>query len=748
MPGAGEKGQPTGPLFVGRRAELKQFERILQSGDGCAIIVVGQQGMGKTLLVNRMAAQAEAHPNLKCGYVRYEVTPTDPVDSTLALMMDHAYQAAAVKQKSLDPTAGRSEQWRALLNVINLGDLVMSLKRDETKNTRHQFIERLELISDRMPQNARAIFVIDPEKYMQKESDQAWAIVIRSLPPKIVLAFAQRPEDVLAQSSVIRQCPNAYRIPGHDLDSLDSASVSELIEVRSRDLGRELAELERAVARYRGHPYAVSAALDLIEDGVSPESLPPDPTGIAEAQWERAIQKTSEAVRLLQAYAILEVPAPDDLVERVGQVGPAVRKSLLADPLLAMLVRREPGGRRIYHSLLADHVSGQMADDETRTCHQRAAEAYRARLRAHEKPDELAALRLPEHVLGSEAAAAFSYVVLNESAEPLLLLGRLSELRELVLRALATGEPNTKTRAALLGTLGNIYSSRGDLDGAEKAYRESLELHTQLDCPDQEAHDWGNLGTVYAMRGDFEKAEAMHSKALEIDRQHGRSEGIVTQYMSLAIVRQQRGDLSGAEQLLSEALRLAEENGLSFRAADVRGNLGRVYLARGSLDKAAEMYQRALDTHRELGDEKGIARDYCSLANVHQDRNDLVKAAKVYEKSLAMAEQMGLLDLVASNYGNMGCIWLKRGQLDKAEEMFEKSLEIDQRLGRQEGMASDYANLGGIYAARGELDKARELWTKSRDLFATIGMPHMVDKVQEWLDQFPDQPEGPPAPPG
>jgi hypothetical protein len=29
------------------------------------------------------------------------------------------------------------------------------------------------------------------------------------------------------------------------------------------------------------------------------------------------------------------------------------------------------------------------------------------------------------------------------------------------------------------------------------------------------------------------------------------------------------------------------------------------------------------------------------------------------------------------------------------------------------------------------------LWTKARDLFARIGMPHIVAKVQGWIDGLP-----------
>ncbi len=70
--------------------------------------------------------------------------------------------------------------------------------------------------------------------------------------------------------------------------------------------------------------------------------------------------------------------------------------------------------------------------------------------------------------------------------------------------------------------------------------------------------------------------------------------------------------------------------------------------------------------------------------------------------------------------------------------MHRKSLEIDQRLGQLEGVAHGYANLGSIYRERGDLGSAREHWIQSRDLFAKIGMPHMVAKVESWLDGLPD----------
>jgi hypothetical protein len=69
--------------------------------------------------------------------------------------------------------------------------------------------------------------------------------------------------------------------------------------------------------------------------------------------------------------------------------------------------------------------------------------------------------------------------------------------------------------------------------------------------------------------------------------------------------------------------------------------------------------------------------------------------------------------------------------------MHQKSLAIEEKLGRQAGMAAEYGYLGLVAAGRGDLDRARELWTKARDLYAKIGMPHEVERMQGWLDRLP-----------
>ncbi|MCH7752476.1 MAG: tetratricopeptide repeat protein [Planctomycetes bacterium] len=167
--------------------------------------------------------------------------------------------------------------------------------------------------------------------------------------------------------------------------------------------------------------------------------------------------------------------------------------------------------------------------------------------------------------------------------------------------------------------------------------------------------------------------------------------------------------------------------------------LGRIHVLHGELAAAEQHYERALKLANNDA-ERAVA--YGNLGIIYRTRGDLDRAEEMYKKALTIAEQVGLKEGMANQYGNLGIIYRTRGDLDRAEEMHEKSLAIDEQLGRKEGMANQYANLGNAYEDRGDLVQAREYWVRSRDLYAEIGMPHMVQQMQGWIDELSDDADG------
>ncbi len=810
-------------IFVGREEELKAFREVLCAPQGQAVLITGPQGMGKSLLANKMADSATKHPDLVCDYVRFEVTETDAPDKIMEHMVDRAFDAAGITEGSFEKTERRARQWLALLKLLPKGaeiaELARSLRRDEKKNARDQLLEKLNLISKRMADKARAIFVIDSEKYMADGSADAWRLVVENLPDKIKFLFAQRPEDVLAASDEFAAL--AVRIPKESLSTLEECAVEDLIQARAPELKQPISEVRSAVKRYRGHPYAVAGALDLLADDQDITDLPADPTpeGIAESQYRRVCDKHgADAIKLFEAYAVLEVAVPDEIVQPVSGLSPTAQKALLANRFLAGLFWNEPDGtRRIYHSLLADHVHGEISQERQNAYHTRAVDAYRKRLKADVRPDALAATRLPEHVLSAHGPEAFVEAVAYDCTPALDILGLLGTAEALNKRSLELVDEGSQAHGAISSNLGLIYQTRGDLDKAEKLHRKALEISEKLgqlegmaadygnlglihetrghlDKAEQMyrkalqinekfgrlegmARQYGNLGVIYNTRGDLDKAEQMHRNALEIDEKLGRLEGVARHYGNLGLIYQTRGDLDKAEQMHRKALEIDERLGRLEGIGSQYGNLGLIYQARGDLDKAEQMHRKSLEIEQKLGrpegmatqygnlgviyetrgeldeaeqmhrkaleiDEKlglleGMANDYGNLGLIYETRGDLNEAEQMLCKSLQMSKKLGSLEGMASTYGNLGLIYRRRGDLDKAEQTHRKSLEIEEKLGRLEGMASDYANLGVIYQTRGDVVTARSLWIKARDLFEQIGIPHMVGKIQSWLDELP-----------
>ena len=197
------------------------------------------------------------------------------------------------------------------------------------------------------------------------------------------------------------------------------------------------------------------------------------------------------------------------------------------------------------------------------------------------------------------------------------------------------------------------------------------------------------------------------------------------------------GDLAKAEEMLDRWLAISGRDAETADTAAALGNLGVIYWRRGELDRAEEMQQKALAIHEKLGRQEGMATNYGNLGLIDQARGELHRAEEMHRKALAINEMLGLQEGMANDYGNLGGIYNTRGDLDRAEEMHQQALAINEMLSLQEGIAAEYGSLGSLAYKRGELERARELWTKARDLYAKIGIPHMVKQVQEWLDVLP-----------
>jgi len=168
-------------------------------------------------------------------------------------------------------------------------------------------------------------------------------------------------------------------------------------------------------------------------------------------------------------------------------------------------------------------------------------------------PDIEEALAL-ERILGRPEGEAHC---LRGQSEVLATLGKVEEARNIAEQAIeiARRVGHREWTTTALGALGFAYEAAGDLDAAEAAYRESLEMGRDMPIMVLTA---SRLASVLARKGDLDSAEAYLSLVGGWDWEPWRLEAALVK----AEIANLRGD-PDAQAIAAEALARAEARGIA-----------------------------------------------------------------------------------------------------------------------------------------------------------------------------------------
>jgi tetratricopeptide (TPR) repeat protein len=151
-------------------------------------------------------------------------------------------------------------------------------------------------------------------------------------------------------------------------------------------------------------------------------------------------------------------------------------------------------------------------------------------------------------------------------------------------------------RAAALGAAGGIaYYTHDDVDGAERYWREGLELRRVQDDPHELGAALSRLASVAWRRGDFDGAIAYHEQALPLFEQAGAEALLLTELHWLGDAYRDRGDFEDGERLLEETARRARELGFDQQLTSTLHSLGDLSLDRADPETALHRFAEALE---------------------------------------------------------------------------------------------------------------------------------------------------------
>ena len=703
--------------FVGRKQELAQWSNILaQTADiGQAVVVVGKYGMGKTWLLDQMIQNALENESIKCFAVRYVIGPSESSGMILRVILDDMFQAARYEAGTLDAEGKRFGQWLRTYRELGLFrdrteadvHLLEQLRFDSRKNIFEQLTNRLKLLSDLMPANGRLVVAIDPELDTMAARVELWAQVVKNLPPKVVFLFAQRYKDSLAINEEFRAQQNVHFVPALELQpqglaDLHDAETEQLLDTyfpryHAKPVDRQA--LRERFRQYRNHPYAVHAALHLL---LSPsftdtEQLPaePMPDVVCPLQWKGITEHPLHegAVKLFQTYAVLEVPAIDEMACWVADISPDALNKILSDPFLRSMIRSESDGRLLHHHYLAAYIRSllYMEDGaltpEAEQFHQRAMIGYADVTHRAIKPDPLAVVRLAEHALTVGGPPLFAET-LCRCSDAFLTLGFYQTYAAMIDRALALVAPLSTEVAELNLQLGRLRKKQGDNQAAITHCEAALRTAQQLAAPQQIACALLELGRISLETGLLAEADAWLRDAQDYCEAGTDRTDWAEVLMSSAEVQWLMGRTREAEKILQTALLAVGEIRNQRQQVKIMSGIyaawGKMYDQLGNIERATEQYHKALDLTKDIYDQVAEAELRASLSSIFERVGNLKTAGEHLTIAMEIHHDLKLQEHWAEDNLRLARIAEMRGKPELKEFHLEQARKMYQQLGNKQ----------------------------------------------------------------
>jgi len=322
----------------------------------------------------------------------------------------------------------------------------------------------------------------------------------------------------------------------------------------------------------------------------------------------------------------------------------------------------------------------------------------------HQTISDYAKLRLNDPTVGPRMAAFFvtfaethrdDYDALEVESDCLLMALQLAYERSLYAYLV---------RGA--NALASYWEARGQYALAEMHLSRAQEAARATGDDDGLARTWLHMGRIANERGDLEQAERLYRQGLTAARRVGRPETISAILVHWGEFLVHRGDYTQAEQYLWESMALARELGHRRRISRILQNLGEIADARGEYERGSEFYTEGLKLAQQDGDYEMMSIYLQNMGVRAGQRGDYGQEWQLYMEGLQYARKIGHKQRISALLMNMGLLAFKVQLIQRATELSLESLALARQVGHRMRIASVLQNLGIIARASGDYRQA------------------------------------------
>ena len=727
--------------YVGRAGELNTLGALVEAargGQGQAVSILGEAGLGKTRLVGELRARCGGEGvRVLVGRCNPEGrgTPYVPFIEVLGEALQLAGHETAVA-RATEVVARVRSLAPALVEYLPLYLHLLAVTSAEYPLPRHLQGEHLQaamnealaaLITAR--QGVATLLCVEDVQW----ADAGSRMVLRQLAEiapsyPLLLATTGRADAAIDWGSAT---PLVIQ-----LGPLDPQSTESVIRAMLQAERSDAALTAWLHERTGGNPFfleeAVQALLEeqavAVIDGTAvlrhpdrPLQLPETVQAVIRARIDRLDPDTRETLRVASVVgrdfgrAVLErvlgrpagLPAHLDRLKVAGlvqqiRVAPEAtyrfKHSLIHEAAYASLLAHQ---RRALHGATGhaiEQLFGERLDEHLESLarhfghaeewHDAVRYGMQAARRAANLNQFVEALDLLELVQGwleqvpeAERQNDLTDVLLMRERmyESLGLRDRQQRLIEEVIALQSASGPSTRLAEAHLRQ-GDLLTLLGRFDGAARALTESLRMSRELGDRDGERNALRSLGMMRWHEGRNDEALRIVQEAVDLDRNRDDVEALV-------------GDLH---------------------------NLGTILKSMKQYEEALASLSEALDRCIELADPIGEMYATHAVANIYRELGDTERAREYHQRADRVAIAARKPVLRSFSLMALASIALDEGATHEALRLYQELIEIGRKARHAEGLAQALRARGDVLLGMGQASEAVTHMTEAAGLFAQL----------------------------
>lgn len=290
---------------------------------------------------------------------------------------------------------------------------------------------------------------------------------------------------------------------------------------------------------------------------------------------------------------------------------------------------------------------------------------------------------------------------------------QLKTFAEKKLQSEQAGSLNYKTYkkylAESINNVGFLAMYKGDVQGALKNYKQSLQIHEEIGNYTGIAVALNNIGAVYENQGNIIQALNYYDRSLKIKEKLKNDQGIANSLNNIGLIYSNLGDYANALNAFERSLKIEKKLKNDQGIATSYHNIGLIYSKQGKIKEAEQYYTNALVIFERLHDEQGRAYCYHNLGEILQKKKNYTQAMWYYNKTLEIRNKTNDKKGIAISLHALSQIYFFTGELGKSEEMALQSLKIARELGYPEIIRNASNQLYKIYKKKNNPAKALEM---------------------------------------